>query len=58
MRRELSYAGLERLHNFEVTARILLYRDFMFCPTNDFNELHVAKDHALQPPRDLPLENA
>jgi len=37
VRQGLSYAGLERLHNFEVTARILLYGDFMFCPTNDFN---------------------
>jgi hypothetical protein len=39
----LSYVGVEDLHNFDVTARILLNGDLMFGPTNDFNALRVAK---------------
>jgi hypothetical protein len=39
----LSYVGLERLHNFELTARILLNGDLMFRLTCNFKELRVAK---------------
>ena len=39
-----SMAGsLERVHNFDVTARILLNGDFMFRAVCDCNELRVAK---------------
>jgi len=38
-----TYVGLERSHNFEVTARMLLNGDLRFCTTCDFNELLVAK---------------
>jgi len=44
--------GLEREHNLNVLARILLNRDFTFCPTRDFNELAVAKKHPGQLLRD------
>jgi hypothetical protein len=34
---------LDRGHNLNVTARMLLNGDFTFCPICDFNELSVAK---------------
>jgi hypothetical protein len=39
----LSYVGLGRLHNFEMTARMLLNGDLMFRVSCNFNELRVAK---------------
>jgi hypothetical protein len=43
---------LDRQHNLDVTARILLNGEFTFCPTHDFNELSVAKKHTRQLLRD------
>src|ERR1700730_104833 len=34
---------LDRGHNLNVTARILLNGDFTFCPISDFNELSLGK---------------
>jgi hypothetical protein len=42
-RRVTTAVGLEREHNLNVLARILLNGDLMFCPTCDLNELGVAK---------------
>ena len=52
--RALSYASLERRHNFEVTARILLMGKFAFCPIHDFNELGTIKIAHKQLWRDEP----
>jgi hypothetical protein len=55
--RTLSYAGRERLYNFEATARILLNGDLMFRAIFDFNELRVAKMTQSQPWRDEAPDN-
>jgi hypothetical protein len=41
--RTLSYRGLECAHNSDVTARILLNGDLMFCASRDFKRSGVAK---------------
>ena len=41
--RTLSYRGLKCAHNADVTARILLNGDLMFCAGSDFKRLGVAK---------------
>jgi hypothetical protein len=43
---------LGRGHNLNVTARILLNREFTFCPIHDFNELGVAEERTRQLLRD------
>jgi hypothetical protein len=44
--------GLERVHNLNGTARILLYGDLSFLLMCDFNELRVAKiAHSTTPAR-------
>jgi hypothetical protein len=42
-RRAWSYVGLERLHNFEMAARMLLNGDFGFPAAWNFNKLRLAK---------------
>ena len=43
---------VERRHNLNVTARILLNGEFTFCPIHDFNELRVARERDRQLVRD------
>src|SRR5260370_31428948 len=43
---------LDRGHNLDVTARILLNGDFTFCPINNFNALRMAKQYSRQLLRD------
>jgi hypothetical protein len=48
----LRYVGFEWLHNFKVTARMLLNGDLRFRAPCDFNELRVAKmTHSTTPAR-------
>jgi len=51
-RRFATAIRLDRGHNLDVTARMLLNGDFTFCPICDFNELSVAKEGARQLLRD------
>jgi hypothetical protein len=43
---------LDRGHNLNVMARMLLNGDFTFCPTHDFNELSLPKEQIRQLLRD------
>jgi len=48
----LSYFCLERLHNFEMSARVLPMGEFWFCSARNFNDLRVAEIAHLQPKRE------
>ena len=52
MPQALSDFCLERLHNFEMSARVLLMGKFLFCSVSDFNDLPFAEISHLQPRRD------
>jgi len=52
MPQALSYFCLERLHNFKMSARVLLMVEFSFCSARDFNDLGFAEIAHLQPRRE------
>ena len=52
MPQALSYFCLERLHNFEMSARVLPMGEFSFCSARDFNDLRFAEIAHLQPRRE------